>query len=452
MRRAVIGLAMAGALSGCGQWQRVGAPNRPQPGVEVAKLFDAATIYDRMGLFVTSAPLPMVASIHFLAGRSPDSTLALFALSLANHALTFRRQGSEFLAQYHVEVVFRSDSAPPVQLTSDQTVRVRGFQETLRADESILFQGFLTLRPGPYTASVTVRDRNSPGLARRERADTVPHFVPGSLTTPIPIYEGSGRGARADRPALLVNPRSTLPYGGDTLRFYLEGYGLPPGTRLAAEAVDQNDNVLWRDTVTLRDTAGLAQGIVRLAATQLPVGEEELRLETIGGATRVHTPFLVSFSSQWVITNYSEMVSLLRYFDRPDLVAKLRTAPPEQRAQAWREFWAGTDPVPLTPENEALDEYLHQVQIANFRFQEAGQPGWLTDRGAVFITLGQPDEVLDFSGSAVSRGTTQTIRWSYNTLRLVLLFQDPAGFGRFVLTPSSRADYQQVLSRVRRQH
>jgi GWxTD domain-containing protein len=449
MRRAAIGLTLASSLASCGSWQRVGAPDRPQPGVEVTKLFDAATIYDRMGLFVTGAPVPMVASIHYLAGRSADSTLAVFALSLANHALTFRHQGGEFVAQYHVEVVFRVDSAAPVQLVSDQTVRVRSFQETLRADESVLFQGFLTLHPGPYMASVAIRDRNSPGLARRERADTVPRFVPGSLARPIPVYEASARGGTAERPNLLVNPRATLPYGADTLRFYVEGYGLPPGTRLAAEAVDQNDNVLWRDTVMLRDTAGVAQGIVRIAATQLPVGEEALRIETLGGGTQIRTPFLVSFSSQWVITNYAEMVSLLRYFDRQDLVGKLRTAPPEQRAQAWREFWTGTDPVPLTPENEALDDYLHQVQIANFRFQEAGQPGWLTDRGMVFITLGAPDEVQDFSG-AVSRGGTQFIRWAYNALRLVLVFQDQAGFGRFRLTPNSRADFQQALVRVRR--
>lgn len=451
MRRGSIGWLTAFALTGCGQWQRVGAPDRPQPGVEVAKLFDAATIYDRMGLFVTSAPLPIVASIHFLGGGSPDSTLAVFALSLANHALTFRRQGNEFLAEYHVEVVFRSDSGAPVQLTSDQSVRVRSFQETLRADESILFQGYLTLRPGAYVASVAVRDRNSPAIAKRERPDTVPRFGSGSLSVPIPVYQGSPRGSQLERPKLLVNPRATLPYGGDSLSFYLEGYGLPPGTRLAAEAVDLNDNVLWRDTVTLRDTAGLAHILLRLAATQLPVGEEELRLETLGGGTKIRTPFLVSFSSQWVITNYAEMVSLLRYFDRQDLVTKLRNAPPDQRAQAWREFWTGTDPVPLTPENEALDEYLRRVQIANFRFQESGQPGWLTDRGEVFITLGPPDEVLDFSGSAVSRGATQTVRWTYNTLRLVLIFQDLAGFGRFELTPSSRADYQQVLARVRRQ-
>jgi len=451
MRRAVLQLVTIAALAGCGQWQRVGTPDRPQPGVEVARLFDAATIYDRMGLFVTGTPLPMVASIHFLGGRTPDSTLAVFALSLANHALTFRRQGNEFVAEYHVEVVFRPDSGAAVQLASDQTVRVRGFQETLRADESILFQGYLTLRPGAYMASVSVRDRNSPALAKRERPDTVPRFQAGTISKPIPVYAGSPRGGLTDRVQLLVNPRATLPYGTDTLRFYVEGYGLPTGTRLAAEAVDLNDNVLWRDTVTLRDTTGLAQVTLRLAATELPVGEEELRIETVGGVTRIRMPFLVSFSNQWVITNYAEMVSLLRYFDRQDLVTKLRNAPPDQRASAWREFWTGTDPVPLTPENEALDEYLHRVQSANFRFQESGQPGWLTDRGEVFISLGAPDEVLDFSGSAVSRGATQTIRWTYNTLRLVLIFQDVAGFGRFELTPSSRADYQQVLARVRRQ-
>jgi GWxTD domain-containing protein len=295
-----------------------------------------------------------------------------------------------------------------------------------------------------------IRDRNSPAFARRDRTDTVPRFTGPALATPIPFYEGTGRNARSERPRLLANPRATLPYGADTLRFYVEGYGLPTGTRLAVVAVDQSENELWRDTVTLEDAAGLARGTVKLAATTLPVGEEELRLETVGGAAQIRTPFLVTFSSQWVITNFAEMVSLLRYFDRQDLVAKLRNAPLEQRALAWREFWSATDPVPVTPENEAVDAYLRRVQIANLRFQEAGRPGWLTDRGGVYITLGEPDEVLDFSGSAVSRNSAQGIRWTFNTLRLVLLFQDLTGFGRFDLTPSSRADYLQVLARVRR--
>jgi GWxTD domain-containing protein len=451
MRRTFASLALAVAVPGCGTWQRVGAPNSPQPEVQVVRLFDAATIYERMGLFVTGAPLPTVSTVRFLGGPTPDSTLALFALSLANHSLSFRREGNEFVAEYHVELAFRTDSGVPVQLSSDQVVRVRGFQETLRADESILFEGFLTLRPGVYTTSVMVRDRNSPAAARRERLDTVPHLAGPALATPLPFYEGSGRASAATRPQILANPRATLPYGADTLRFYVEGYGLPPGTRLAAQAVDQNEAVLWQDTLAIQDSAGLASAVVRIAGSQLPVGEQELRVTTVGGGLQSHTPFLVSFSSQWVITNYAEMVNLLRYFDRQDLVTKLRNAPPEQRAQAWREFWTATDPAPLTPENEALDDYLHRVQIANLRFPETGRPGWLTDRGEVYITLGEPDEVMDLSNSGVTRNAPQSVRWSYTTLRLILFFQDLTGFGRFELTPSSRADYQQVLARLRRQ-
>jgi GWxTD domain-containing protein len=447
-RRIGAGLVLASILS-CGPWQRVGAPDRPQPGVAVAQLFDAATIYAGMGLLVTGPPIPSVSTVRFLATPSVDSTLMLFALSLANHSLSFHREGNEFVASYHVELAFRSESLPAAQLSSDQTVRVGSFQETLRADESVLFQGSLALRPGVYTTSLSLRDRNSPAVARRERVDTVPQLTGPALARPIAYYEGTGRAALDQRPQLIVNPRVTVPYGRDTLRFYVEGYGLPPGTRLAAEAFDNNDNSLWRDTVRLEDTSGFAHATVRLAATELPVGEGRLQLDAIDAGLQVHAPFLVSFSSEWVTTNYAEMVSLLRYFDRQDLVAKLRNAPPDQRAQTWREFWTATDPVPLTPENEALDAYLHRVQIANFRFRESG-PGWLTDRGEVYITLGEPDEIQDFSGAEISRGSTQSIRWTYNTLRLVLFFQDRSGFGRFELTPTSRADYLQVLARVRR--
>lgn len=445
-----VGIVLGIWALGCGPWQRVGAPDHPQPGVNVAHVLDAADIYRAMGFYVSGPPLPFVGSVRYLRAASPDSTLALCALSLTNHALSFHRDANEFVAEYHVEVAFRSDSGSAARLASDQTVRVRSFQETLRADESVLFQGFLLVYPGAYTAEVLIRDRNSPATSRRERADTVPRFGGPALSSPIPIYQGAGRGVRGDRPQLLANPRATLPYGVDTLRFYLEGYELPPGTRVAVEAIDQSGTVQWQDTVVLRDTTGLARAVVPIAGSRLPVGQEELRVSAVGGTAKAASTFLVSFSTQWVVTNYGEMLNLLRYFERQDLVSKLKNAPPEERAAAWRAFWTATDPVPLTPENEALDDYLHRIQVANVRFQEEGRPGWLTDRGEVFITLGEPDEVTDFSGNNVSRSSPQTIRWNYTTLRLGLLFQDLTGFGRFEMTPGSRADYQQVLARIRR--
>jgi GWxTD domain-containing protein len=165
-----------------------------------------------------------------------------------------------------------------------------------------------------------------------------------------------------------------------------------------------------------------------------------------GDTTRTH--FLVSFSNQWVITNFDEMMSLLRYFSRQEWVDSLRRAAADRRPDVWREFWKATDPVPMTPENEAIDDYFRRVQQANIRFQDEGGPGWLTERGEVFITLGEPDEMLDLS-NGIDRNGMRVLRWTYSSERLVLYFQDQTGFSRYRLTPQSRAEFQRVLMRVR---
>jgi GWxTD domain-containing protein len=156
----------------------------------------------------------------------------------------------------------------------------------------------------------------------------------------------------------------------------------------------------------------------------------------------------VSFSNQWVITNFDEMMSLLRYFPRQDWVDSLRRASADRRPEVWREFWKATDPVSMTPENEAIDDYFRRVQQANIRFQDEGGPGWLTERGEVFISLGEPDEMLDLS-NGIDRNGVRVLRWTYASERLVLYFQDQTGFSRYRLTPTSRAEYQRVLMRVR---
>jgi GWxTD domain-containing protein len=452
-RAATVGtlLLLAG---GCGPWQRVGSPDTPKPGTTLPRLFDASAVYRSMGFLVGGGTLPFVASVHYLRGPAADSTLALFALSLANHAITFQRSGNEFVAQYRVEALFRVDSGPVRQIARDEQVRVRSFQETLRIDESVIFQQFVALPPGRYTVAVLVRDRNGPAFARAERVDTVPAFAPGTLAHPIPFYEGSGRTQVSALPTILANPRATMPYGSDTLRFYVEGYGLPADARIVARVVDRADSELWRDTVSIDGGAGRVLGAATLAIGpgQLPVGQASLEVTAASGAARGDTArvaFLVSFSNQWVITNFDEMLSLLRYFDAGNWVDSLRKATAERRPTVWQAFWKATDPVAITPENEELDDYFKRVQQANTRFADEGEPGWLTDRGEVFITLGDPDEVYDLS-TGMSQTGVRAIRWTYTTLRLVLYFQDQTGFSRFRLTPTSRAEFQRVWARVRR--
>ena len=454
MRRVGGTLALAAWIVGCGPWQKTDTEGRPLPGRVAPRTFDAPSVYRAMGFFVAGPPLPFVASLRVLADATPDSTLTLFALSLANTALTFRRDGNEFVAQYHVEVTFRTDSGAVVrQVANDQVVRVRSFQETLRSDESVIFQQFVGMAPGVYLVGVAVRDRHSLSVSRVERLDTVPWIAGHVVTAPIPVFEGTGRNRLEEVPRLLVNPRATLPFGGDSLRFYVEAYGVPSGSgaALAARVLDPAGAALWRDTVALvgGEGGGLAHAILVAAPTELPLGQAQLEVTVVGTGARAATPFLVSFSDRWAAANFEEMLSLLRYFERSDLVAKLRGALPEERLALWREFFRASDPDSTTPENEALDEYFRRVQAANLRFQESGEPGWLTDRGEVFITLGEPDEALDLGNSFGRDGVRGAIRWTYNSLRVTLYFQDQTGFGRFRLTPLSRAEYQRALARVR---
>src|SRR6266540_3317873 len=246
MRRAALMVTVIFSAGGCGSVQRAGSSEAaPRRGATAARLFDASSVYRSMGALVGGGALPFIASVRYLAGPTPDSTLALFAVSLTNQTLTFQRRGSEFLAEYHVEASFRTDStsrSPVRQLGSDEQVRVRNFQETLRTDESVIFQQFVTLPPGTYYVAAMVRDRNGPAFARAERADTAPRFAGAAMTKPIAVYTVEGRSGRGAIPKLVANPRATLPYGPDSLRFYVERYGAPPGrAQVVARIVDGAD-------------------------------------------------------------------------------------------------------------------------------------------------------------------------------------------------------------------
>ena len=72
-------------------------------------------------------------------------------------------------------------------------------------------------------------------------------------------------------------------------------------------------------------------------------------------------------------------------------------------------FWRRSDPTPATLENEVRREYWWRVLEANRRYRESTRPGWMSDRGRLFILLGEPDtEEKDERGgigSLPGRGT-----------------------------------------------
>lgn len=253
-------------------------------------------------------------------------------------------------------------------------------------------------------------------------------------------------------PDIVVNPRSTVSYGRDTLRLYMEAYGLEGGTpvTLRASVIEQGVQELWADTVVLIAHGVIPVLLVTIPPDRLQMGQVRFYASTQDGAVAASVYTLVAFSQEWVVSNFDETLSMLRYFGPDGAMRVLRDAPVEERPALWKAFWDATDPVPSTAENEAMTEYFKRLQSANRMFSEPSKPGWLTDRGEVYISLGQADETFDQSGQVQGVEGVRYIQWEYITDRILLVFWDRNGFGHFELTPDSRQAFQEAVSRLKR--
>ncbi|HLJ79365.1 MAG TPA: GWxTD domain-containing protein [Acidobacteriaceae bacterium] len=62
----------------------------------------------------------------------------------------------------------------------------------------------------------------------------------------------------------------------------------------------------------------------------------------------------------------------------------------EERDAFIEQFWRRRNPNPDSPENEFREEHYRRIAYANEHFA-AGKPGWMTDRGHIYIAYGAPD-------------------------------------------------------------
>jgi len=396
-------------------------------------------------MLAQGAPLPFLGSVGFLATSNPDSTLTVVAFSIASEALTFRREGDQYRADYSVSLTLRRGDVTVENVEVTELVRVISFRETSRTDESILFQQVLVAQPGRYSLSVTVRDEASGRSRTDELALDVPRLSEGSVATPIPYYEIESRISTDSIPRIVVSPRATATFGRDSvIALYLETYGTEQQQLMVGLQVE--NQTVWTEAVGTTGSGRLQSGLVRVPVSRIGLGVARVTVVRSGSADTTQVPVFVGLGDELPVSTYEDMLAYLRYFTTTQRLNELQGARPDVRGAALGAFLRATDPDPETAENEALRDYLARLRQANIRFREDDTPGWRTDRGMVFLLLGEPDQVLDqVSGDAVQRGRSQL--WEYRSLNLTVEFISQSGFGRWRLTPTSEAQVQAAVRR-----
>ncbi len=428
----------------------------PEPNVRILQPdggapSDVSELYRSIGLLATPNPLAFVGKISSFASARSDTTLVLASISVPNRALTFTREGDRYRAPYEVKIAVNRGDVEVANIDAMEIVRVGSFREINRTDESVIFQHYFHIPPGVYTLSVMVRDVGGSRTATQQATVTVPSLNTGRFSTPLLVYEAVGRSVLDSAPRLLASPRSSAVFGRDsTVAIYVEAYG--QGTRLPVDFVVRNDKGarLWRDSAILARRGGLFNGIVNVPISTVGVGTAQVFFTRRDSPDSAKAPLFVSFGEDIPLMSFEDMLGYLRFFASSSRLNALRTAPLEKRATVWAEFLRVTDPVPETSTNEEMQAYFTRIQQANVQFRMDRNPGWLSDRGMVFVALGEPDQVLErtMNGamSTTQIGSTTRLQiWQYRRFSSQLVFYEEPG--RWRLTRPSETEFLSLNAR-----
>lgn len=103
-----------------------------------------------------------------------------------------------------------------------------------------------------------------------------------------------------------------------------------------------------------------------------------------------------------------EVVYIITKHER-DVFAKLQTD--RERDIFIEAFWKHRDPAPETPRNEYQEEHYRRLNYANETFgRSTPLPGWKTDRGRIYILLGEPRNIEEYTNV---NGVYPVVIWFY---------------------------------------
>ncbi len=100
-------------------------------------------------------------------------------------------------------------------------------------------------------------------------------------------------------------------------------------------------------------------------------------------------------------------------------------------------FWQRRDSDPSTPINEFKEDYMRRVEYVNQNFSYYSRPGYLTDRGRVYLVYGEPDQRDRYPNQSNMKPYEV---WFYNQIEggVTFIFGDVTGFGNYELLHSDK--------------
>ena len=118
---------------------------------------------------------------------------------------------------------------------------------------------------------------------------------------------------------------------------------------------------------------------------------------------------------QRIYEDLDSSIRMMRYVaPETQLDSLLRNEDPQVKEVEFLRMW---EKLYKEEAESQMEQYFQKIYAANDRYEETDTPGWLTDRGRIFIKYGEPRE-----GALEVKGTSY-LRWTYAKWSLSFLFE-----------------------------
>lgn len=403
----------------------------------------------------TSASRPRFSADAAIQPGDRGSAEVRIDYRLGRGELLFERSASGYRAGYEIRVIFLSAKGNK-QVAGDSfthNLKVSRFSETTFQGDDIADHVTFSVPPGRYVIEVALTDLRAERTSTTSLDIDVPGVPAGQLWF-TDLSLGTARADSTDGPASTagIDPNPSRRFGENLPQMVAVAEivdnrpaGAPDSTyHIQYEIISEVQLTMARGDTTIArhgtrtpfqigpHIGSLDPGTYRFVIALVSPATNEKGKKKGPPLLREKT-FTVEQTASNVTIDSRKSIEVLRYIaSDPELNAMDRLSTPEGRRAFWEEFWRQRDPTPETAQNEAMDEFYKRVQYANQHFGAGGQ-GWKSDMGGIYITFGQPDEIV--RNPFRFEGPPEEI-WYYYRARKTYFFVDKDGFGRYELDPA----------------
>ena len=362
-------------------------------------------------------------------------------IGVSNDQLHFVRQRNRFVAEYSITVdILDSAGTRITGRSSRHRKTAKGFDATTDPSLREVTHVHFDLESGPYRAVARLRDEDL-----KQESNQARDFEISKVVSP--------RIAISD--LLLVGERAEAASGEfDRLQslYFKAKADSRPSIFAIFRIVGARDPIECR-ALFRRPTGEVARDVrfqlpaedkwhfVELNTEELPgtVYDVELHAQCADTlqATATRKLMIRSAGLSPLVDNLDDAIEQLLYIADSKTLKAMKSAPDDAKKALFDAFWKERDPSPGTRDNELMNEYYRRIHEADERFR-CYKAGWKTDRGWVFVTYGEPNEVERYPFELDSR--PYEVWRDYHPDRR-FLFVDRNGFGDYDLVESSGGNF-----------